>query len=55
MPIEYKDSYVKMDEEYGDQIYKLFGPSWLGIPVGTDLEYADEITLAKALEARVEL
>jgi len=26
-----------------------------GIPVGTDLEYADEITLAKALEARVEL
>lgn len=26
-----------------------------GIPVGTDLEYADEITLAKALEARIEL
>jgi recombination protein RecR len=24
-----------------------------GIPVGTDLEYADEITLAKALEGRV--
>lgn len=26
-----------------------------GIPVGTELEYADEITLAKALEARIEL
>lgn len=24
-----------------------------GIPVGTDLEYADEITLAKALEGRI--
>lgn len=36
MPIEYKDSYVKMDEDYGDQIYKLFGPSLLGFPVGTD-------------------
>jgi len=23
MPIEYKDSYNKMDEEYGDQIYKM--------------------------------
>lgn len=36
MPIEYRDSYVKMDEAYGDQIYKLFGPSLLGFPVGTD-------------------
>lgn len=36
MPIEYKDSYVKMDENYGNQIYKLFGPSLLGFPVGTD-------------------
>ena len=36
MPIEYRDSYVKMDEEYGNQIYKLFGPSLLGFPVGTD-------------------
>lgn len=26
-----------------------------GLPVGTDLEYADEITLAKALEARTEI
>lgn len=26
-----------------------------GIPVGTDLEYADEITLAKALEGRITL
>lgn len=36
MPIEYRDSYVKMDEEYGDKIYKMFGPSLLGFPVGTD-------------------
>lgn len=36
MPIEYKDSYVKMDEEYNDQIYKMFGPSLLGFPEGTD-------------------
>lgn len=27
----------------------------LGIPVGSDLEYADEITLARALEGRREL
>ena len=26
-----------------------------GLPVGTDLEYADEITLAKALEGRREI
>jgi recombination protein RecR len=26
-----------------------------GIPVGGDLEYADEVTLAKALEGRREL
>ena len=26
-----------------------------GIPVGGDLEYADEVTLSKALEGRVEL
>jgi recombination protein RecR len=26
-----------------------------GIPVGTDLEYADEITLAKALEGRISI
>ena len=26
-----------------------------GLPVGTDLEYADEITLAKALEGRREV
>ena len=26
-----------------------------GIPVGGDLEYADEITLIKAMEGRVEL
>ena len=26
-----------------------------GIPVGGDLEYADEVTLAKALEGRKEL
>ena len=26
-----------------------------GIPVGSDLEYADEITLAKALEGRIDL
>jgi recombination protein RecR len=26
-----------------------------GIPVGTDLEFADEITLAKALEGRIDL
>lgn len=36
MGIEYKDNYVKMDEEYGDSIYKLFGPSLLGFPTGTD-------------------
>ena len=26
-----------------------------GVPVGGDLEYADEVTLAKALEGRIEL
>lgn len=26
-----------------------------GLPVGTDLEYADEVTLAKAIEGRHEL
>ena len=26
-----------------------------GLPVGGDLEYADEVTLAKAMENRVEL
>ena len=26
-----------------------------GIPMGTDLEYADEITLTKALEGRTDL
>lgn len=36
MPIEYKDSYIKMDEQYGDKIYQLFGPTLLGFPVGTD-------------------
>ena len=26
-----------------------------GVPVGSDLEYADEVTLAKAMEGRREL
>ncbi len=26
-----------------------------GVPIGGDLEYADEVTLAKALEGRIEL
>ena len=27
----------------------------LGLPVGSDLEYADEVTMAKALEGRREI
>ena len=43
-------------------ISRLIKPAWIkvsriahGIPVGGDLEYADEVTLAKALEGRKEL
>lgn len=31
-----KDTLIEVDEEYGDQMYKLFGPSLLGYPMDAD-------------------
>jgi hypothetical protein len=33
MAIQFKDEYVKMDEEYGDCLYKMFGPTLLSYPM----------------------
>jgi hypothetical protein len=36
MGVSFKDDYVKMDEKYGDQMYKMFGPTLLGFPLDVD-------------------
>jgi len=42
---------TKLIKPFGIKISRIA----FGLPVGTDLEYADEITLAKAIEGRHEL
>ncbi len=36
MSVNLKDVLIKMDDEYGDQMYKMFGPTLLGYPLDCD-------------------
>jgi len=36
MGVSFKDDYIEMDEKYGDQMYKMFGPTLLGFPLDVD-------------------
>lgn len=36
MGVTFKDAYVEMDEKYGHQMYKMFGPTLLGFPLDVD-------------------
>lgn len=36
MSVNLKDTLIKMDNEYGDQMYKMFGPTLLGYPLDCD-------------------
>ncbi len=36
MSVNLKDALIKMDDEYGDQMYKMFGPTLLGYPLDCD-------------------